>query len=174
MAAADANGPRRRAKTTDSVDLDQRKERVLHTRVPESLDRHLKTRARGLGLSVSTVVRNVLLNTFGLVEDIVTDSTNIALALTGEDTSADGVGRRRRENLPAGDHAPNDVVAWQEAVLNVNAVCEQCNAVLLKGARAAIGVRERTGPRTILCQRCLDGVGASRSEPKRKRRRASS
>ncbi|HET9063534.1 MAG TPA: hypothetical protein VFO62_09625 [Candidatus Binatia bacterium] len=174
MAASDANGRRRRAKKTDSVDLDQRKERVLHTRVPESLDRHLKTRARGLGLSVSTVVRNVLLNTFGLVEDIVTDSTNIALALTGEDPSADGVGRRRRENPPAGNHAPNDVVAWQEAVLNVNAVCEQCNTVLLKGARAAIGVRERPGPRSVLCPRCLDGVGVSPPEPKRKRRRASS
>jgi hypothetical protein len=115
-----------------------------------------------------------LLNTFGLVEDIVTDSTNIALALTGEDTSADGVGRRRRGNPTAGDHAPNDVVAWQEAVLNVNAVCERCNAVLPKGARAAIGVRERPGPRAILCPRCLDGIGGSRPEPKRKRRRASS
>lgn len=174
MATSEADGRRRRAKETPSVDLDQRKERVLHTRVPESLDRHLKTRARGLGLSVSTVVRNVLLNTFGLVEDIVTDSTNIALALTGEDTSADGVGRRGRASPDAADRTPNEVVAWQEAVLNVNAVCEQCNTVLLKGARAAIGVCERPGPRSILCPRCLDGVGVSRPEPKRKRRRTSS
>jgi hypothetical protein len=173
MAASDPSGRRPKTKKPDGVDLDQRKERVLHTRVPESLDRHLKTRARGLGLSVSTVVRNVLLNTFGLVEDIVTDSTNIALALAGEDTSADGVGRRGRENPPAGNRAANDVVGWQEAVLNVNAVCEQCNTVLLKGSRAAIGVRERAGPRSILCPRCLDGVGASRPEPKRRRRRAS-
>ena len=174
MAASDASGRRPKAKKADGVDLDQRKERVLHTRVPESLDRHLKTRARGLGLSVSTVVRNVLLNTFGLVEDIVTDSTNIALALTGEDTSADGVGRRGRENPRAGDREPNDVVGWQDAVLNVNAVCEQCNAVLLKGARAAIGVRERPGPRSILCPRCLERIGAPPPEPKRKRRSASS
>ena len=175
MAASDPTGRRRRSKKPDTVDLDQRKERELHTRVPESLDRHLKTRARGLGLSVSTVVRNVLLNTFGLVEDIVTDSTNIALALAGEDPSADGGGRRGREGSPgAGDRASNDVVAWQEAVLNVNAVCERCNGLLPKGARAAIGVRERPGPRSILCPRCLDGVGVSRPEPKRKRRRASS
>jgi hypothetical protein len=174
MTASDPSGRRPKSTKPESVDLDQRKERVLHTRVPESLDRHLKTRARGLGLSVSTVVRNVLLNTFGLVEDIVTDSTNIALALTGEATSADGVGRRGRENRPAGDRGPNEVVGWQEAVLNVNAVCEQCNAVLLKGARAAIGIRERPGPRSILCPRCVEGIGASPSEPKRKRRRASS
>jgi hypothetical protein len=117
----------------DEVDPDQRKERVLHTRVPESLDRHLKNRARGLGLSVSTVVRNVLLNTFGLVEDIVNDSTNIALALSGEEP-APGGGRRGRNVV--GDEAPatGGVVAWQEVVLNVNAVCEQCNDVLHKGS----------------------------------------
>jgi len=45
---------------------DERKERVLHTRVPDSLDKHLKRRARTLGMSVSTVVRNVLLTTFGV------------------------------------------------------------------------------------------------------------
>ena len=173
MGASDPSGRRPQAKTGDTVDLDQRKERVLHTRVPESLDRQLKTRARGLGLSVSTVVRNVLLNTFGLVEDIVTDSTNIALALTGEDTPAPAAGRRRRQDAAdAGGEA--EVVAWQEAVLNVNAVCDQCNAVLRKGARAAIAVRERPGPRAILCPRCLGEVGASPGEPKRKRRRASS
>src|SRR5262249_31345402 len=65
------------------ADQSERKERVLHTRVPDSLDRHLKRRARSLGMSVSTVVRNVLLTTFGLVEDIVSDSTDIALAVAG-------------------------------------------------------------------------------------------
>src|SRR5262245_58105674 len=125
---------------------DERKERVLHTRVPQSLDRQLKQRARSLGMSVSTVVRHVLLNTFGLVEDIVTDSTNIALAIAGQDT------------LPSGHRdgtSSADILGWQEAVLNRNAVCERCNAILRKGMRAAIGIRDRPGPRPILCQRCL-------------------
>ena len=175
MAATDSSGRRPKPKKGDGVDLDQRKERVLHTRVPESLDRHIKTRARGLGLSVSTVVRNVLLNTFGLVEDIVTDSTNIALALSGEELPAASVGGRRgREHAADDGQAPSDVVAWQEVVLNINAVCERCNAVLLKGARAAIGVRERPGPRAILCTGCLDGVGVSEPGPKRRRKRGAS
>ena len=113
---------------------DERKERVLHTRVPQSLERRLKDRARRLGMSVSTVVRHVLLNTFGLVEDIVTDSTNVALALAG-------------------------VLAWQEAVLNRNAVCEHCNAVLRKGGRAALGIGEAGALRTDICLRCLERVG---------------
>ncbi len=98
-------------------------------------------------MSVSTIVRHVLLNTFGLVEDIVTDSTNAALSLGGQDPTiapADRDSRRRDE-----------VIGWQEAVLNLNAVCSQCNAVLRKGIRAAIGVRERPGPRAILCRKCL-------------------
>jgi hypothetical protein len=133
------------------TDEDARKERVLHTRVPGSLDRQLKQRARSLGMSVSTVVRHVLLNTFGLVEDIVTDGTNVALAITGQETP------------PAPSRAParprsDEVLAWQEAVLNVNAVCEHCNAILKRGARAAIGVHDQPGARAIICRRCLDVV----------------
>ena len=135
--------------TADDPAIDERKERVLHTRVPDSLDKHLKRRARSLGMSVSTVVRNVLLTTFGLVEDIVQDGTDIALAATGQEPSA----RRPRGRADAGE-----VVAWQDAVLNVNAVCERCNAILPKGVRAAVGIRERPGPPAILCPSCLSGL----------------
>lgn len=145
----------------DPLDLDVRKERVLHTRVPESLERQLKRRARSLGMSVSTVVRHVLLNTFGLVEAIVTDGTNVALALTGQDTS------------PLGERGPTAaaVLGWQEAVLNLNAVCERCNAVLHKGSRAAIGVRDGPGPRAVICRRCLGTLAGSRRAPAARPRR---
>jgi hypothetical protein len=137
---------------------DERKERVLHTRVPPSLDRHLKHRARRLGMSVSTVVRHVLLNTFGLVEDIVNDTTNVALALTGGDSREPSVAG----NLPSRTAEPGigaargEVLAWQEAVLNLNAICARCNAVLHKGVRAALGIREAAGPPVVVCQRCLE------------------
>ena len=132
--------------TTD----DERKERVLHTRVPDSLDKHLKRRARTLGMSVSTVVRNVLLTTFGLVEDIVNDGADIALAVAGQETTP----RQPRGRATTS----NEVVAWQDAVLNVNAICDRCNAILPKGVRAAVGIREQPGPRAILCPSCLGGL----------------
>jgi hypothetical protein len=143
----------------------ERKERVLHTRIPESLERELKQRARRLGMSVSTVVRHVLLNTFGLVEDIVTDSTNLALAITGQETierSARERERARGRGRPADAADPDDrgILGWQEAVLNLNAVCERCNDILRKGARAAIAVRERPGPRAFLCLPCLEKLAA--------------
>ena len=49
----------------------ERHERVIHTRVPESLETELKERASELGVSVSNLVRNVLQHALGLVNDIV-------------------------------------------------------------------------------------------------------
>ena len=129
-----------------------RKDKVLQTRIPRVLDQEIKKRARNLGTSVSTVVRNVLLHTFDLVDDIVTDSTNIALSLAGEETHND---RRRAE--PEADPA---VLGWQEAILNLNAVCSHCNAILAKGTTAAIGIPEAPGPRTIICITCLATIRA--------------
>ena len=151
----------------EGVEPAERKERVLHTRVPDSLDRHIKWRARSLGMSVSTVVRNVLLTTFGLVEDIVNDSTDIALAVTGQEAGPRR-DRPRGRAATAGAGSSAEVVAWQEAVLNVNAVCDQCNAILQKGSRAGIGVREQAGPRPIICPACLAAI-ARPAAPKARR-----
>lgn len=129
-----------------------RKEKMLHARIPESLDREIKRRAGSLGMSVSTVVRHVLLNTFNLVEDIVADSTNIALSITGEKTEASA---SKNPQGGVGGSPEDQIIGWQEAILNLNAVCDHCNAMLAKGTGAAIGIREQAGPRTIICKRCL-------------------
>jgi hypothetical protein len=48
-----------------------------------------------------------------------------------------------------------DRLGWQAAVMNLNAVCARCNAILAKGVSAAIGIRETPGPRAIICPSCL-------------------
>ena len=128
------------------------KDRVLQARIPEQLDDELRERAEQLGLSVSTVVRNVLLHTFDLVEGVVTDSTHIAKALTGW-------------GAPSSDlDTESTVVGWQEAILNRNGVCEQCNAVLPIGQRAAIGM-PAVSRATLLCLECLSALSSSAAEP---------
>lgn len=119
-----------------------RKERIIHTRIPAPLDETIKQRANGLGLSVSNLVRNVLQNSFGLVDSIVTDGANIARSVRGEPP------------LPGSN--PNDphVLGWQEALLAMNAVCVRCNAILQKGAPAAIAVTDRPA-RIFACRNCL-------------------
>ena len=104
------------------------KDRVLQARIPENLDEEIRGRAEQLGLSVSTVVRNVLLHTFDLVEGVVVDSAQIAQVIHDRQVST------APPVSPAVDDAdpvePAPVVAWQEAILNLNGVCEQCNAIL--------------------------------------------
>jgi hypothetical protein len=146
-------------RTGDSPDpATSRKEKMLHARIPENLDREIKRRAGSLGMSVSTVVRHVLLNTFNLVEDIVTDGTNVALSITG-DTPEGGSSTKPRGD--AGSSSPEQIIGWQEVTLNINAVCDHCNAILATGTRAAIGIREQPGPRTIICTKCLPAAPGS-------------
>ncbi len=96
----------------------QTKDRVLQARIPEQLDDELRDRAEHLGLSVSTILRDILLHTFDLVEGVVTDSSHIARALTGWDSA------------PTDSEADSTVIGWQEVILNRNGVCEECNVVL--------------------------------------------
>ena len=129
-----------------------RNEKMLHARIPESLDREIKRRAGRLGMSVSTIVRHVLLNTFNLVEDIVADSTRVAFSIVGEETDTSGSRIRQRSATRSTD---DPVIGWQEALLNLNAVCDHCNVILAIGTRAAIGIREQSGPPKVICKKCL-------------------
>jgi hypothetical protein len=132
----------------------QTKDRVLQARIPRQLDEELREQAEQLGLSVSTVVRNVLLNTFQLVEGVVVDSTKLARAIQGRSPPA------LPEPETVSEAQESVVVGWQEAVLNLNGICEQCNEILHKGERAAVGVPVTSRP-VLLCLRCLATLGAT-------------
>lgn len=136
----------------DGTGRKQRKPRVLQARIPEHLDEELRGRAEQLGLSVSTVVRNVLLNTFNLVEDVVSDSARIARAVQGRTPATQAPPAEGTAPEPV---EPEAIIGWQEVTLNRNGICEQCNTILARGGRAAIGVP--VGPRPALL--CLDCLG---------------
>lgn len=130
------------------------KDRVLQARIPEDLDEQLRDRAEQLGLSVSSIVRNVLLHTFDLVEGVVSDSAQLAQVVQGR--------RARASTSPAAPET--SVVGWQEAVLNQNGVCEQCNAILTRGERAAVGVPVQARP-VLLCLTCLAAMASGKHSP---------
>lgn len=132
-----------------------RRERVIHARVPESLDDEIKRKASDLGVTVSNLVRDVLENAIGLVEDIVSDSAQVARVARGEPLKERSA--RRREG-------GGQVLGWQVALLNVNAVCDTCNAILPKGTQAGIGIVDG-GPRPFRCESCLAAVkGEAKSD----------
>jgi hypothetical protein len=122
---------------------DEKKERVLHTRVPESLETHLRERAEDLGISVSNLVRNVLGHAFGLVGDVVADSHAVARAARGAKAPA------------APPSGLDDVLGWQPIVLGKNAVCARCNELLPRGTDAATSVTEHGGARFVICTACV-------------------
>jgi len=127
----------------EAPDEPERKERVIHTRVPESLEAELRKRAEGLGISVSNLVRNVLGHAFGLVGDVVADSHAIARAARGE-----------RVNV--------EVVAWQPVVMARHGACAHCRAALAKGAAAMLGVTEDGSPGPFVCTSCKENEDGDR------------
>lgn len=146
----------------------ERRERVIHTRVSERLEQELKDRAASLGVSVSNLVRNVLDNAFELVEDIVADSARVA--------SSASSGWRAVKGAGADAARAGVIVGWQEMVLNLNAVCSKCNALLPRGSDAAIAIVTGSGDRPIMCLRCLEEIRHGEPEPEpepsdRRRRR---
>jgi len=152
-----------------------RKERVLHTRVPESLDEAIRAAASDLGISVSNLVRNVLANALEVVEAATMRvPARAAAAAASVRAAARGVGETAQpvSNATAATVAatpapavdtPAQVLAWQEATLNLNAVCDRCNAILARGTRAAISIPDRpTAQRVMRCLTCLEELTRDR------------
>ncbi len=84
-----------------------------------------------------------------MTEGVVADSAQLAKVMQGRESAP-------HRALPD-PSAPGDdtaVVGWQEVVLNQNGVCEQCNEILARGERAAVGVPVRPRP-IMLCLPCL-------------------
>ncbi|HTJ43771.1 MAG TPA: hypothetical protein VL463_16810 [Kofleriaceae bacterium] len=150
----------RKKDTPPEEDDREKQERVIHTRVSERLEQELKDRASALGVSVSNLVRNVLDNAFDLVEDIVADSARVA-------SSASSGWRAVKGSRPP----EPTVIGWQELVMNINAVCTRCNAILPRGAHAAIAIVSGSGDRPIVCASCLEEIKHGEPDPETERRK---
>ncbi|MBL4636441.1 MAG: hypothetical protein JKY56_21450 [Kofleriaceae bacterium] len=130
---------------------DQKKQRVLHTRVSEHLDSELREKAAALGVSVSNLVRNILLNTVEIVEEIVIDGTSIAKAAVMPDA-------------PEAPVSEPQILGWQELTLNLNALCASCNGILAKGCVAAIAVCDTKTTPIFHCLSCVSALSQDGSD----------
>src|SRR5438093_9340919 len=97
------------------------KDKILHTRIPESLEDAIKTKARRLRIPVSNLVRNVLEQAFELVEEVVDDGLEIAnAARRGAERVREAATRARARSA--------SVYGWQELILNRDERCASCGA----------------------------------------------
>ena len=138
---------------------DERKDRIIQARVPEDLEHTLKQAAEKRRMSVSHLIRNVLEDTFTLVDNIVADSSalveqvsrdarRVAASVRGD---ADCNKRLSREALLEA------VDAWQDVIVNKPGNCIQCDAELKRGQRAYRGLSTVAGaPPVWLCNHCIE------------------
>lgn len=143
----------------------ERKDRLIQTRVPESLESALKDEATRRRLPVSQLVRNILEDTLHIVGDVVDGVDAIV-----QDSIAMGrsVGRgvaRARGNVsppppPQAASEPDpldDVFAWNEVVPSKPAACSSCGVALAAGRSAFVGMRDDPSRgRAWSCADCIE------------------
>jgi hypothetical protein len=168
-------GPEKRA-SLRVVDR-ERKDRLIQTRVPESLESALKEEATRRRLPVSQLVRNILEDTLQIVGDvvdgvdaIVQDSIalgrqvgqNVARARsTGATTEPAATATMEAATSPPqpADPALDDVYAWNEVVPSRPATCSSCGVALAAGSPAFVGLRDDPSRgRAWSCSGCISAL----------------
>ncbi|MAR91382.1 MAG: hypothetical protein CML06_10975 [Pseudomonadales bacterium] len=152
---------------------EERKDRVIQARVPEDLESTLKAAAEQRRMSVSHLIRNVLEDTFTLVDHIVADSSALVEQVSRDAkrvaASVRGDNDRQHPQPPpapvdtAASHSPqallDSVDAWQDVIVNRAGQCIECGRTLKRGQRAYRGLSPLQGPETPavwLCSDCLE------------------
>ena len=134
-----------------------RKDQLVQTRVPGELSETLREAAKKNRVTVSQLIRNVLEDTFDLVDNVVGEAVNLGQTVKRDAMriaeSAKGRGKRPSE---PGDADPlADVEAWQEVRVNREVVCAQCARVIDRGERAFFGIgSDPSAPKVWLCAAC--------------------
>ncbi len=145
----------------------ERKDRVIQTRVPQDLEDSLRDAAERERVTVSHLIRNVLEDSFRLVDGIVADSSqlvdNVARDARRLASAAKGQPRTPPTFVPADQGGTvarallEAVDAWQEVIVNKTAQCTRCGANLARGHKALRGLTsEPAAPVVWLCTECLD------------------
>ncbi len=150
--------------------LEERKARIIQTRVPDDLNATLQKEAKRKRVSVSQLIRNVLEDTFDLVDNVV-EGTRSFGELDRRDAkriaqSATGAARAKGHTYPVEDERVelvparkkletfNHVEAWQEVRVNRDTACAHCGRALGRGKPALLGMVSDGKVRPWLCPTC--------------------
>lgn len=151
--------------------VEKRKDRVLHTRVPEELEDALQKKAVAMRIPVSNLIRNILEDAFQFVENVVADGFSITDtirkdAISIAETTKTGFSalkqpRKAKEKTSPDkkklDSVLSQVYGWQEIVLNKNGACFVCVKDIKKGSKTMLSAGGVT-PQIFLCRRCFSKV----------------
>jgi len=137
---------------SDAGERSGKKERVLHTRVPEVLERELKRFADSLRVPVSNLVRTILEDAVNAA-DVASSGVEQRLMRAARQLEHE---RERLKKKIITDPLAN-VVAFQAVRLARATSCAKCKAELSVGAHAHLGLAEGTGdaPKMFVCEACV-------------------
>lgn len=146
----------------------QRKDRLIQTRVPQNLESTLKDEARKRRLSVSHLIRNVLEDTFNLVDNVVTevdrvvaDSVGMAQALKRDAQRLAATARGQTAHRSAAE--PKAEAASEAAVADENpAAPSESESTGSAALTHVYGFQELVLNRPVVCASC--GVSIARGE----------
>jgi hypothetical protein len=137
-----------------AADRGEKKERVLHTRVPAVLEEELKRFAQNLRVPVSNLVRTILEDALQ-VADAASETVESRLKNAARQLEEE----RKKLKQRVAPTPLSDVFAFQTLTLAQPARCAQCQKPLGPGERAHMGLTD--GPpkpgasRVFVCEDCL-------------------
>jgi hypothetical protein len=132
----------------------EKKERVLHTRVPAVLERELKRFADNLRVPVSNLVRTILEDALN-VADAATENVEERLKKAARTLEKE---RERLRKRVSHDDPLDGVLAFQEVTLAMPVQCARCERTIARGARAHLGLTDGISAgrgRVFVCADCL-------------------
>ncbi len=133
---------------------DDKKERVLHTRVPAVLEAELKRFAQNLRVPVSNLVRTILEDAI-VVADAAGDRVEERLRKAATQLQSERE-RLRRKIKP---DPLSDVYAFQEVTIAQPVSCAKCDVALEPGDHAHLGLIDPTVSggitRVFVCDACV-------------------
>ena len=132
-----------------------RKDQLVQTRVPGELSETLREAAKKNRVTVSQLIRNVLEDTFDLVDNVVGEAVNLGQTVKRDALRIAESAKGRGKRSPADGDPLADVEAWQEVRVNREVVCAQCARVIARGERAFFGIgSDPAAPKVWLCSAC--------------------
>jgi hypothetical protein len=136
----------------------EKKERVLHTRIPAVLEAELKSVAAALRIPVSNLVRTIL-------EDAVDIADRAGGHVEDRLQRAARSMRDERERIRARVERLDplaDVVAYQKVRMAVDGHCAKCGTELRAGEDGLLAIASKPGPAVFVCSGCQPEKPAER------------
>ena len=134
----------------------ERKDQLVQTRVPGELSQTLRAAAKKNRVTVSQLIRNVLEDTFDLVDNVVADAVSLGQGVKRDALRIAETAKTGKRSVAAPlTRSLDGVDAWQEVLLNRDVPCARCSEALSRGDKALFGVgSDPDAPRVWLCRSC--------------------